>query len=132
MELFNSAKNLNLFRRLINMTKHPFRIFAAVAVLALCLTACRTSKPPTDPMVGTWSQNSGRGDLIWDFHPDGTVSVHSWTRTGLQAGVYRHLQDDRVALDFGSDVVSIVQVQISGKQMTMAYPSGTRTVLQKQ
>ncbi len=117
------------------MTRNAFTRFTAVALLVVGLTACTTTAklPPSDVLAGTWYQNE-KGDqagLIWDFHADGTVAVHTWSSTSVQHGIYRHLQDDRVAIDFGSDEVSVVQINVNGKAMTMVNPGGARTVLER-
>ena len=114
------------------MMRNIFTSFAAVALLVVGLTACSTTvKPLADALTGTWYQNGGPTDLIWDFHADGTIAVHKWDGPDVQRGIYRHLQDNHVALDFGGDEVSVVQISVNGKEMTMINPAGTRTVLQR-
>lgn len=115
------------------MTRNAFTSFTAVALLVVGLTACTTTaKPPaSDVLAGTWYQNGSQTDLIWDFNADGTVAVRKWDGPGVQRGIYRHLQDNHVAIDFGGDEVSVVQINVNGKQMTMINPGGARTVLQR-
>jgi hypothetical protein len=114
------------------MIKSRFRTVLALALLAVALVACHTVPPPTDSLTGTWYQNGGPIDLIWEFTADGTVTVHAWSGPGIQHGIYRHLQANRVALDFGGDAVSVVQITVAGREMTMINPNGTRTALNRQ
>ena len=114
------------------MTTFPIRITAVLIALALVLTACTGVKPAaSDNLAGTWYQNGGGGDLIWEFHTDGTVVVHSWTATSRQVGIYRHLNGDHVALDFGGDAASVVDITVAGNRMMMTNPNNTRTMLEK-
>jgi hypothetical protein len=113
------------------MSRNAFTSLVAAAALAIGLAACSSVKPAPDVLTGTWYQNGGQLDLIWDFHTDGTVAVHAWNGTGVQRGIYRHLQDNRVALDFGTGAASVVQINVTGKEMTMLNPGGARTVLKR-
>lgn len=72
------------------MTRNACTSFAVLTALFLCLTACTTTvKPAADILTGTWYQNGSQTDLIWDFHADGTVAVHTW---GEPEHTTRHLQ----------------------------------------
>lgn len=113
------------------MTKNALRILAPLAALAALLTACSSLTPHGDALVGKWYQNGGQVDLIWDFNADKTVHVQTWTGTGQRNGVYRHLEGNRVVLDFGNDVFSVVEITVSGTQMTMVTPTGARTVIER-
>ncbi len=115
------------------MTRSSLKLFCIMVVLALILPACTSIKPANNDLTGTWYQNGTSGtDVIWEFQPDGTVSVRSWTGTGRQSGIYRKLKGNRVAPDFGGNAVSIVSIMVADKRMVMMpYPDGAQTILEK-
>ena len=106
-------------------------VLALIAAIPALLCACASPSHSQDELVGNWSQKVGANELTWQFKPDGTLDVLARNGKIANTGVYRRLAGNRVALDFGPNLNSIVNLAILGNQLLITNPKGEVTTLMR-
>jgi hypothetical protein len=96
-------------------TRHKSELKVVALGILLCLVAgCGNSK-----IIGKWRMSRSSNETIWEFSKNGSVLV------GDVRGRYRFGDQDRIKIETPF-ATSVYQLEISGDQMTLGEPGGSR------
>jgi hypothetical protein len=96
-----------------SQSKSSLRIIAAAALLWIVVGCGKSS------IVGKWSLSGASTATVWEFSSNGAVLV------GSVSGRYKFGDQDRIKIETPF-ATAVYQLKISGDQMVLQEPGGTK------